>query len=507
MSEPSSKRRLILAAMALTMFIATVDNTVMTVGLPSIQRELHASNAELQWSMDAYTLTFASLLFTAGLLGDRFGRRRVLAAGLGVFMLASLAGAWSTTPGELIGWRAIMGVGAAVIPGCSLAVIAAAFPAGERPRAIGLWSVAAGLGIALGPVIGGALLSTFSWGSLLLVNVPFVVVAIAMIVALVPENQTAPRRFDVGGVALTIAGVGSLVYGIIAGGEHASWLSAAVIGPIALGLVLLCVLLLYERQAAFPSVDIALFREKQFAVGSVVLAISFFIGTGGTFVLSLYLQQLRGYSPVKAGLMMLPLAVGSMVAGARAARFAAGLGRARALGLCGIGMAISAGSFAMMGGSTPLVLFEAALGLLGLGFGGAFAIGMASAMSVVPPRSLGTGSAVANTVRHIGTALGIAVLGSALGSSYHARLSGRAPGLPHGALTSLGSTMQAVAALPAGRQLSVLSSAQSAFVDGLHVAMWLSAGLGLVAGVLALVSMGSKPAPTPAESPVAASVN
>src|SRR3954451_15779164 len=186
MSEPHPKRWLILVAMALTMFIATVDNTVMTVGLPSIQEELGASTAQLQWSLDAYTLMFASLLFTAGLLGDRFGRRRVLLAGLCLFLLASLAGAWSSSPGELIAWRAVMGAGAAVIPGCTMAVIFTVFGAEERGKAIGLWSASAGVGIALGPVLGGALLSQFRWGSLLLINVPFVAVAVAMIFTLVP---------------------------------------------------------------------------------------------------------------------------------------------------------------------------------------------------------------------------------------------------------------------------------------------------------------------------------
>src|SRR4051794_32749586 len=232
MSEPHPKRWLVLTAMALTMFIATVDNTVMTVGLPSIQEELGASTAQLQWSLDAYTLMFASLLFTAGLLGDRFGRRRVLLAGLCLFLLASLAGAWSTSPGALIGWRALMGVGAAVIPGCTMAVIFGVFGPKERVKAIGLWSASAGVGVALGPVIGGALGSRFWWGSLLLVNVPFLVVTMAMIVALVPENPGTARRFDLVGVLLTIAGVGSLVYGVITGGEDAEWLTLNALGPI-----------------------------------------------------------------------------------------------------------------------------------------------------------------------------------------------------------------------------------------------------------------------------------
>jgi EmrB/QacA subfamily drug resistance transporter len=506
MSEPDPRRWYILTAMALCMFIATVDNTVMTVGLATIQDQLDASNAELQWSMDAYTLTFAALLFTAGLLGDRLGRRRVLLAGLTLFLVTSVAGAFSGDPTQLIAWRALMGVGAAVIPGCTMAVIATVFPAEERARAIGLWSTSAGIGIAVGPVLGGGLLGAFDWGSLLLVNVPFVVVAMAMIVVLVPANQApVERHFDVIGVLLSIAGVGSLVYGIIAGGEHSSWLVAEVLGPIALGIVLICALVVYERRAAYPSVDVALFRDRLFAVGSVVLAVSFFVGTGGTFVLSLYLQQLRDFTPIQAGLLMLPLAAGAMVAGARAAQLVGRLGRSRALGLCGAGMAVSCAGFAVMDADTTLVLFEPALGVLGLSFGGAFAIGMASAMSVVPPARVGAGSAVANTVRHMGTALGIAVLGSVLASAYQAAMSDSSHGLAHGAVTSLGSTLQAVAALAPAERAGVLADAQSAFVSGLHSAMWVSAGLGLLAGVLALVSLRPRPVAAPAEP--AAAVN
>jgi EmrB/QacA subfamily drug resistance transporter len=496
MSEPHPRRWLILIAMALTMFIATVDNTVMTVGLPAIQEELNASTAQLQWSLDAYTLLFASLLFTAGLLGDRFGRRRVLLGGLCLFLLASLAGAWSSTPGELIAARALMGVGAAVIPGCTLAVIVSVFGADERVKAIGLWSVAAGVGVALGPIIGGALVSQFWWGSLLLVNVPFLAVAMAMIARHVPENAGSARRFDLVGVLLTIAGVGSLVYGIIVGGEDAKWLTLGVLGPIVLGLVLICTLVLFERRTKFPSVDVDLFTKPRFAIGAATTSVAFFVGAGGTFVLSLFLQQLRGYTAIETGLLLLPLAVGSMYAGARSGQLVERLGGARALCLCGMATALGAASLALTDGGTSLVVVEITLAVLGLGFGGAFALGMALAVSAVPPERLGAGSALANTVRHMGTALGIAVLGSVLASSYQSAMSGS--GLPQEATTSLGATAQAAAALPDGSRAQILDAAQVAFVDGFQAAMWLGAGLSLAAGLIALVVLRTRPVPEPA---------
>ena len=268
------------------------------------------------------------------------------------------------------------------------------------------------------------------------------------------------------------------------------------LAPIALGLVLICALVLFERRTRFPSVDIELFKKPRFAVGAATTSVAFFVGTGGTFVLSLYLQQLRGHTAIEAGLLMLPLAIGSMYAGTRSGHLVQRLGGARALCLCGMGTALGAASFALVDGDTSLVVIEITLAVLGLGFGGAFALGMALAMSVVPPERVGAGSAVANTVRHMGTALGIAVLGSVLASSYQSAMSDS--GLPQEAIASLGSTVQASSALPAGSRAQVLDTAQAAFIDGFHAAMWVGAALSLAAGLIALVVLRTRPVPAPA---------
>ncbi len=314
----------------------------------------------------------------------------------------------------------------------------------------------------------------------------------ALIIALVPENALAPRRVDRIGVVLSAAGVGALVYGIIAGGEHTSWLRPVVVVPIVGGLGALGCLVLVERRSASPVFDLELFRQRLFTIGSVILAISFFVGTGGTFLLSLYLQQLRTFSPVETGLLMLPLAVGSLIAGVRAAQFVSLCGRSRALALCGLGIAASCLYFVLIDKSSSLVLFEVALGVLGLAFGGAFAIGMASAMSVVPMARAGAGSAVANTIRHMGTALGVAVLGSVLGAAYQHAMSGKVQGLSDGAVTSLGSTLRAAASLPEQARVRLVGDAESSFVTGLHAAMWVSVGLGLAATALAFVGVRSR---------------
>jgi len=492
------RRWLILAAMSMTMFIATVDNTVMTVGLPSIQRGLGASSAQLQWALDAYTLAFATLLFSMGLLGDRYGRRLVLIVGLVVFAGASIGGAMSSSAGELIAWRAAMGVGAAVIPGCSMAVIAGVFPAAERTRAIGLWSMAAGVGIAAGPVFGGLLLAHFWWGSLLLVNVPFAVVAIAAIAVIVPDTRNpAARRLDVPGVLLSVAGIGLLVFGVVKGGEDPTWLEAQVLGPIAAGLVLIAVLLLVESRMALPSFDPSLFKNRLFAIGAGVLCTSFLVGTGVNFVLTFYLQLVRDYSPTRTGLLMLAMAVGSLIAGIRAAQIVGVMGRAAALGASALLVAGCCAVFAVLGTGTPIWIFEIVYGLFGLGFGAAFAIGMAVTISVIEPARMGAGSAVANTMRHMGTALGVAVLGSVLGSVYRHSLGSAAAAIPAASRSSLGSTLQALAGRSAPVRDAVLDPARNAFISGLHAAMWVSVGLAVITALAAFVGLPGKPKAQP----------
>jgi EmrB/QacA subfamily drug resistance transporter len=492
------RRWLILAAMSMTMFIATVDNTVMTVGLPAIQRGLGASNAQLQWVVDAYTLAFAALLFSMGLLGDRYGRRLVLVAGLAVFTGASIGGAMSSSAGELIAWRAAMGLGAAVVPGCSMAVIAGAFPAAERTRAIGLWSMAAGVGIGAGPVLGGLLLSHFWWGSLLLVNVPFAVVTIAVIAVIVSDARNpAARRLDVPGVLLSVVGVGLLILGVVKGGEAPTWLTVQVLVPIVAGLVLIAILLLVESRMKLPSFDPSLFRNRLFAIGAGILGTSFLIGTGVNFVLTFYLQLVRDYSPIQTGLLMLAMAVGSFIAGIRAAQLAGSLGRAAALGASGLLIAACCAVFAVLGAGTPIWVFEIVYGLFGLGFGAAFAIGMAVTISVIEPARMGAGSAVANTMRHMGTALGVAVLGSVLGSVYRHSLGSAATVIPAASRGSLGSTLQAIAGRSAVVRDAVLDPARNAFISGLHVAMWVSAGLAVIAALAAFAGLPGRPKAQP----------
>ncbi|WP_171167666.1 MFS transporter [Streptomyces sp. I05A-00742] len=510
------RRWLIVGAMSLCMFIAVMDNTVLTVALASIQKDLDASNASLQWSMDAYTLTFAALLLTAGLLGDRYGRRKVLVAGLVFFALVSAAGAWSGSAGQLIGWRAAMGVGAAVVPGCTMAVITTAVPKHERAKAIGLWSAAAGVGIAAGPIIGGALLEHFWWGSALLVNVPFVLVAIGLIVFCVPENRGArTARIDIPGVLLSTAATGALVFGIIEGGERSTLAEPVVWVPLVASVVLYVVLAKVEGRAVTPAVDLGLLRNRRFAAGSGALAVIFFTAMGASFVVVFYLQILRGYSPLDSGLLMLPLAVGSMISAGVSDGLVKRIGAASAISAGAVLMSAGLGLIGLLGASTPIWRFGAAQFVGGLGFGLAFSAAMAATVAMVPEEKAGAGSALANTARHVGSALGIAVLGAVLGAVYRNKLGDATDPLPASlrdqAGDSLGSTAGALQEvtqragelqgardaasqaelkelLPAVRSArSILDQASDAFLSALQNTMWLTAGIGLLSAVLALL--------------------
>jgi len=524
------RRWLIVTVMALCMFVAVMDNTIMTVALASIQKELGAGNSELQWSMDAYTLTFAALLFTAGLLGDRYGRRKVLIAGLLLFAGASAFGAWSADSTQLILWRGAMGVGAAVIPGCTMAVITTVCPAAERPKAIALWSAAVGIGIAAGPIIGGLLVGTFWWGSALMINIPFAVLSIVLVALLVPENRApAAARLDVVGVLLSITGIGTLVFGIIELGDKASLAEPSVFAPLLGGLALLALLIVVERRSNHPAVDLALFRNRLFSAGSLTLAAVFFAAMGASFILVFYVQLLRGFTPLQSGLLMLPLAVGSMIAAARGQMLVARIGGARTVALGALLLSAGLGYYAMTGAEAHMWLFETVQGVCGIGFGLAFAPTMAIAVSMVPQDKAGAGTALANTLRHMGTALGIAVLGAVLGAAYSDRIAEASQVLPAQiraeATDSLGSTAGALhhvhaqvtqlqeqvqAGVPGAQEKltalrpldaaapQLLQTAQEAFLDAMHLAMGVAAGVGIVAALIALAWLPGKPGRTAA---------
>ena len=305
-----------LVVLSMSLLVISLDNTILNVALPTIERELDASAGALQWIVDSYTLVFAGLLLTMGSLGDRFGRRLSLVIGLAVFGGASLLSALATSADMLIASRALMGIGGALIMPSTLSILTNVFPAEERPKAIGIWAAVAGLGIAIGPVAGGWLIEHFSWGSVFLVNLPIVVVALAAAPALVPESRDPKAsRLDPVGAMLSTAGLGVLTWAIIEAGGERGWTDAVVLGGFGVALAALVAFVAWELRSSAPMLDVRLFAVRRFSGASVSIALVFFALFGAIFFLTMYLQEVLDYGALEAGLRVTPIAAGLVLGG------------------------------------------------------------------------------------------------------------------------------------------------------------------------------------------------
>jgi EmrB/QacA subfamily drug resistance transporter len=493
------KRWWVLATMTVCLLVVIMGNTILNVAIPTVQRELDATQGELQWAIDAYILVFAGLLFSWGVLGDRHGRRRVLLIGLGVFALGSVFAAFSGSAVELIGWRAVMGIGGAAVQPTTLAVITNVFPPRERGRAIGVWAGTAGIGVAGGPLAGGAVLEHFWWGSVFLVGVPVAVLGIAAVLFFVPESKDPnPGRLDIPGVLLSIGALAGLVYGIIRGGSGKGWTTPGVLVPLLGGLLLLALFVWIQRRSTHPALDVSLFRNPAFSAAAGALGLNFFALLGATFYLVFYLQGVRGLTPLQSGAALIPVALGMALMAPRSSGLAERFG---AKAVCASGFLLIALSFVgiqLLGLTSPVWLLLVILSVQGLGMGAVMAPATESIMSVVPREKAGAGAAVNNSVRQVGGALGVAILGSVLAASYAAHLGSAVDVLPagarEGAQQSIVATLQAVQGVQAGGDAgaaraaaTLVEPARDAFVSAMHVTAVFTAGAAIVAAVVVLV--------------------
>ncbi|WP_283133843.1 MFS transporter [Rhizohabitans arisaemae] len=496
------RRWQILGVLVFSLFAIVLDNTILNVAIKTIadpEHGLGATQSELEWAINSYTLVFAGLLFTFGVLGDRYGRRRMLLIGTVLFGVASLASAYAQDPGQLIAARALMGLGGAAVMPATLAIISDVFPLAERGKAIGLWAAGVGIAVAVGPITGGLLLEHFWWGSVFLINVPVVVVGIVLIALLVPESKELNKGgLDPVGVLLSVAGLVSLVYGIIKAGELGSLTPPEAWAPALLGVLILSVFVWHERRVAHPAFDVRYFRDPKFTVANVSVGLVFFASMGVMFFLAFYWQIARGFTPLQSGALVLPFAVSQLIFAPRSAALVARYG-AKLVGA--VAMLVVAGSLAayyFVGLDTPVWVVLLLSFVQGSAMASILPPATTAIMESLPPNKAGVGSAMSNTVRQVGGALGVAVLGSVLSASYRGEMADRLAFLPedarHLAAESIAGTAGVAARLGAQGE-ALMGAASQAFVQGMHLAALGSAVVALAGALIVARWMPGKPKP------------
>jgi len=483
MRSRASSPGLILAAVCLAAFAINVDTTIVNVALPSLTRQLGAGTRELQWIVDGYNLAFAALVLAAGSVGDRFGRRPALLVGLLGFAAASGLGALCSTPGELIAARFVMGAFAALIFPTTLAVISNTFrERGERAKAVGVWGAVTGLGVAVGPVTGGLLLSTFAWPSVFVALVPVSLFAAAVVYRVVPESRDpATPPLDRAGLVTASATVGLLVYTIIEAPTRGWGAPASLLGfaaALALGVAFVRI----ELGREHPMLDVTLFRERAFSAASGAVTVAFFALFGFIFLITQYFQFIRGYGTLSTGARILPVALSIGVSSVVGARLAGRLGT-RAI-VCS-GLMMFGGAFLWISRSPagmPYGQIVAQMLLMGTGLGLTSAPATESILSVLAPEKAGVGSAVNDATRETGGTLGVAIIASVYASIYaseltHGAARHLAPAALGAARESVGAGLAVAARAPAAVQGPLLDSVQSAFMSGLHTGCLVAAGV------------------------------
>jgi len=488
-----------LAVLCMSLVVIGVDNTILNVALPTLVTDLHASTSQLQWIVDGYTLVFAGLLLTAGSLGDRFGRRGALSLGLVIFGLGSVLSAVAGSAGQLIATRSIMGIGGALIMPATLSIVTNVFtvPA-ERARAIGIWAGFSAIGIAIGPLAGGYLLEHFYWGSVFLVNVPIVITALVAGFFLVPTSKdpSAPKLDPLGAV-LSIAGLTALLWTIIeAPGK--GWTSSATVVGFVVAIAVLGAFILWELHTDHPMLNVSFFKNPRFTAASLAVTLTFFALFGSLFLTTQYLQSVLGFSALAAGVRIIPFAAVMMVLAPQSPKLAERFGTK---------LVVTAGLVLVAAGLAALAFVEPSAGytpvfvsfvILASGMALTMAPATESIMGSLPRDKAGVGSAVNDTTRQVGGALGVAIIGSVYSSIYASQISHTLSGigLPSeaaaGASDSIGGALAVAKSIGGDTGEAIMTAARSAFVDGMHRGVLVGAGVALIGAVIALVFLPAR---------------
>ncbi len=497
-----------LVVIAISVLIVVIDSTIVNIALPTLQRELNTTLSQLQWIINAYIMVFAALMLTMGALGDLIGRAKMLQAGIVVFAGASLAAAFASSGGQLILWRSIMGIGGAMILPATLAIITNVFPREERGKAIGVWAGLNGIGVALGPIIGGLIIENFQWHWIFLINIPIAAVALIAGWFLVPDSRDpSPKRPDLPGTILSAAALSSLVFGLIQGGNW-GWTNPAVIGSLSGSVVIIILFILWERHTNQPMLEIGFFRSARFSAGVGAVSIMSLALIGITFALTLYMQFVNGYDALETGIRFLPLALGIFIGAGSADKIVSRLGTTRVMVLGFIGTAI-------IGALASFWQVETAYWQLGLMFFGlGFFLGYIAApateavMGALPEARAGIGSAMNTVSRLVAGSIGVAALGSALSTIYSssfAKAAATIAGLPaeiaEAASESVGAAVTIAETLPPGVGDALAQAAKESFMDGWQVMAFVTCGVSAIGAIVVLKSMPPRHEPLPEEQP------
>jgi MFS transporter, DHA2 family, multidrug resistance protein len=497
----SARRWWALVAIAASVLVVGLDLTVLNLALPTIAGDLHASTGDLQWISDAYSLVLAAVMLPAGLLGDRFGRKKVLLGALALFGASSALCAFSASTGELIAARAVLGIGAAAIFPLSLSVLPVLFAPEERRKAIALMASATFLSFPIGPIVGGYLLDHFWWGSVFLINVPVVVGALAAVMFLLPESRSSDRpRVDGLGVVVSSAGLTVLTYGFIRAGQD-GWSDAVALATIGAGVVVLACFVLLERRVAGrgmqPLVDLLLFRSAGFRWGTVLTTMVSFAMFGLMFAMPQYFQEVRGADALGSGVRLLPMIGGmlvGMIGGTRLQTPRRGRDGQPVAAAASAKTIVTTGFFvmaaAMVAGARTTLSSSTGYGaawiaVAGLGLGLAMPSAMNAALGALSAERSGSGSALLSALRQAGATIGVAVLGTLLSNGYTGRLplSGLAAPLAGDLRSSVAGGVAVARRLGSA---SLLDSVRGAFVHGMDIMLWACGGIALVSALLAL---------------------
>jgi EmrB/QacA subfamily drug resistance transporter len=483
-----ARRWWILSFLGLSLMTVIVGNTSLNVALPTLSRTLGASTSELQWIVDGYSLVFAGLLFSAGAIGDRFGRKGALQFGLVAFLAGTLLAAFTPSAWAIITGRAVMGFGAAFVMPATLSILTNVFSPAERPKAIAVWSAISFGGAAFGPVISGFLLEHFWWGSVFLVNVPIIVIALVGGYILMPKTRDPEQaKLDPVGALTSIVALGSLVYAIIEG-PNQGWFSRQTVAFFAIALATGVFFLWWERRVDEPMLDLELFRNPRFSVASLGITLVYFAMFGQFFLLAQYFQAVLGWSALKAGLAQMPFAVTIILIAPRSPKLVQRFGpnRVVATGLLFVGFGLLLMS--RVGATTAYLSLLPRMLVTSTGMALVISPMTTSIMSAVPLRKAGVGSAMNDTTRELGGSLGVAVLGSIVASRYTNRLAPLLATIPGAGGTPAAKSVSA--AVAAGKTIGgpdgdrLLAAARNAYVSGMHVAIAVASLFSFAAAII-----------------------